>query len=168
MIEIWKDIPKFEGYYKISNYGNVYSYHNNRLLKLTITRNGYYSIDLCGSEGKYKTGVHRLVYTTFIESITDVDLIHHKDGNKLNNRLDNLEKISRSNHKIVHNSIGETTRFKQKYSFNIDDILKEYESYSTYEIAIKYGCSQKTIERLLKKYGYSCNNRFLHMINNRK
>lgn len=59
-MEIWKDIPKFQGYYKISNYGNVYSYHNNRLLKLTITRNGYYSIDLCGSEGKYKTGVLQL------------------------------------------------------------------------------------------------------------
>ena len=63
-------------------------------------------------------GVHRLVYLTFIEEIDEYDLIHHKDEDKLNNHVDNLEKQTRSEHKITHLEIGGDTRFKVKYKFN--------------------------------------------------
>lgn len=40
-MEIWKDIPNYEGLYKISNFGNVFSYYRNKILTLSINKYGY-------------------------------------------------------------------------------------------------------------------------------
>jgi len=108
MEEIWKDIKGYEGLYQISNFGNIKSVERiafrnkttfkkkEKLLSPFLNRNGYLAIVLW-KDGKYKmTYIHRLVTLTFIQNVNKLEQVNHKDGNKLNNRVDNLEWCSRS------------------------------------------------------------------------
>lgn len=103
MNEIWKDIKGHEGIYQISNLGNVkslerllwnghtYYTYKERLLKKSINHNGYYTVRL-SKNGKGKNYLlHRLLAMHFIPNPNNYPIINHKDGNKLNNNLDNLE-----------------------------------------------------------------------------
>ena len=53
MEEIWKDVVGFEGLYKVSNYGNIYSCRAKRNLIPTISTTGYYRVALCKDNKKY-------------------------------------------------------------------------------------------------------------------
>lgn len=96
MQEIWKDIKGYEGLYQVSNLGNVRSlcFKNSnkiKLLKTSPTNCGYYKVQL------YKNGipkmhyVHRLVAKSFIENPLLKPEVNHLDGNKSNNKVNNLE-----------------------------------------------------------------------------
>ena len=98
MIERWKDIIGYEGFYQISNYGRVRSLKmwngicgkyidRIKILKNTRFNNGYY----CVSLKRKKYTVHRLVAEAFIPNSNNYSCINHKDGNKLNNCVSNLE-----------------------------------------------------------------------------
>jgi len=93
--EILVDIKGYEGKYKISSYGRVWSCKkkNNRpkFLKNDL-RGKYYAIKL----GKYgeKVSIHRLVALHFVDGYFDGAVVNHKDGNKLNNKFDNLEWVT--------------------------------------------------------------------------
>lgn len=105
MEEIWKDVPEYEGLYQVSTYGNVKSldrYVRSRwgtkkpvkghLLKAEKTIHGYLQVSLCKpglSRKRYK--VHRLVAMAFIPNPQNLPQVNHKDEDKTNNRLDNLE-----------------------------------------------------------------------------
>lgn len=96
MIEIWKDITGYEGLYQVSNLGRVKStqyFHgtNERILKPISTHNGYFRVHL-RKDGKLKTfKIHRLVAEAFIPNPDNLPQINHKDEDKTNNRVDNLE-----------------------------------------------------------------------------
>lgn len=102
MKEIWKDIKEYYGLYQVSNMGNVKSlnYHQTgkeRILKPGVDRGGYLIVQLC-KNGKCKMlKVHRLVLMTFnpIDNMDKFD-VNHRDENKKNNNLDNLEWCNRS------------------------------------------------------------------------
>lgn len=112
MEEIWKKIKGHETY-EVSNLGRVKSlkYGKERILKQTIDSYGYAIVALCSGSGKIKK-IHRLVASAFLgESELQVN---HKDGEKLNNALDNLEYVSnRDNTVHFHKSKsdGYTSRF---------------------------------------------------------
>lgn len=103
-MEIWKDIKDFEGFYQVSNYGNVKSLERivecsngrqrlckEKVLKLRKNNNGYLDVHLY-KEGKGKTmKVHRLVAQAFIDNPSNHPIISHKDENPLNNCVSNLE-----------------------------------------------------------------------------
>jgi len=105
MKEIWKDIVGYEGLYEISNLGRVKSY--DRIIKHSIIgeyikkgkdkvcmigNHGYGSIKLTDYTGNSKKKLlHRLVAKTFIPNPENKRTVNHKDGNKLNNSVDNLE-----------------------------------------------------------------------------
>lgn len=104
MEEIWKDIHGYEGLYQISNLGNVKTLHygqkvsnnhwketSSRLLKQKTSTSGYQRVELYKKDSRKCFYVHRLVAMAFLDNPENKPQINHKDGNKLNNCVDNLE-----------------------------------------------------------------------------
>lgn len=99
--EIWKDVP-FDDNYKVSNYGKVYSKRTKKILKGEITQKGYVRVKL-SNDKRYL--IHVIVAKAFIENILNKPQVNHIDGNKQNNRVDNLEWCTQSeNHKHALNT----------------------------------------------------------------
>jgi hypothetical protein len=98
MEEIWKDIEGYGGLYQISNQGKVKSFRRTtgkpyRILKQGITIWGYKYVNLFNQGGKMKT-IHRLVALAFIPNPENKREVNHKDSNRLNNHVDNLEWVT--------------------------------------------------------------------------
>lgn len=93
--EIWKPVAGFENY-EVSNLGRIKSLNYNRtgkekIMKPMKERNGYLRVELCRN-GKIKNFlVHRLIATAFIKNPEGFEQVNHKDENKINNCVDNLE-----------------------------------------------------------------------------
>lgn len=93
MNESWKDIEGYEGLYQVSNCGRVKSlkFGKEKFLKLRKYGRGYLSVDLC-KDGKVKPfKVHGLVAIAFIPNTENKPQVNHKDENKENNCVWNLE-----------------------------------------------------------------------------
>ena len=88
--EIWKPVKGYEELYEVSNYGRVKSLRYNKILKTCINKYGYERVSLHDGKSHDKT-VHRLVACAFIPNPYNLPQINHKDENKLNNCVDNLE-----------------------------------------------------------------------------
>lgn len=90
MVEQWKE---FVYTYEISNYGRVRNNKTGNILKPRINDNGYLQITLSlgGRNKKHTFKIHRLVAQLFIPNPDNLPQINHIDGDKLNNRVDNLE-----------------------------------------------------------------------------
>lgn len=162
MKEIWKDIKDYEGLYQISNLGNVrslerkvrinkgYRIVKNKILKLGI-RNNYYVINLNKNNKKKSFQVHRLVAEAFINNLDNKPIINHKNFNKLDNNVNNLEwctqkenvnysicnmkhrkNITHSNTKEKYISYRKSTN---RYRITIDK--KEYKSCKSLKEAIE-------------------------------
>lgn len=97
MKEIWRDIKDYEGLYQISNFGRVKSLPRNgtisteRILKPLLTGRGYYKVTLSKHNKAKYPSIHRLVAEAFILNPDNLPQINHKDGNKTNNKVGNLE-----------------------------------------------------------------------------
>lgn len=92
--EIWKDIKGYEGLYQASNLGNIKS--KNRILKQIKRKDGYYFVNLSKNSKVKPTKVHRIIAETFIENKNNYNIINHKDNNKENNCVENLEWCTQS------------------------------------------------------------------------
>lgn len=101
MQEIWKPIAGFEGRYEVSSYGRFKALHRlitykdgrsgfrvEKAIKGSLGSNGYYTISL---DTKTKKLAHRLVAEAFLEFQEYRITVNHKDGNKINNHIENLE-----------------------------------------------------------------------------
>lgn len=101
MKEIWKDIKNYEGFYKISNLGRVKSLGNGgshkkeRIMKAGNVR-GYLQLGLRKDGTVKHFYVHRLVAEAFLDNPDNLPEINHKDENKANNCVDNLEWCDRT------------------------------------------------------------------------
>lgn len=108
MKEEWKDIIGYEGYYQVSNLGRVRSKdrivtHSNgskvlyrsKILAAPADHWGYNAVSLCKYDIKRKTcKIHRLVATMYISNPNKYLEVNHKDGNKSNNKVTNLEWVT--------------------------------------------------------------------------
>lgn len=87
-----RDIPGFEGRYAITSCGRVWSHLQHKFRKLSPDKDGYLRVNLYDENGKmHRFGVHRLVAITYIDNPEDKPTVNHKDENKQNNCINNLE-----------------------------------------------------------------------------
>jgi len=104
MSEIWKDLVDFEDYYQVSDKGFVrrklaptyykdgrVAYFSQTVLKPGLDHKGYLKVFLSVKSKQYTRRVHRLVAKTFIENKLNLPQVNHKDCDKNNNNVDNLE-----------------------------------------------------------------------------
>jgi hypothetical protein len=92
-MEIFKTIKDYPDY-QVSDYGNVKSLKGNepRILKPATGIKGYLYVNICDYNKKYKKHyTHRLVASSFIRQLNKGEQIDHRDSNKLNNNLENLD-----------------------------------------------------------------------------
>lgn len=94
--EVWSPIEIASGRYEVSDAGRVRG-PSGKVLKPTLLQIGYYSVGLSLRNHKVvRHYVHRLVAEAFIGSLTDSVVVNHRNGDKLDNRLSNLEVIDRA------------------------------------------------------------------------
>lgn len=123
--EVWKNYK--DTTYMISNYGRVKNNKTGKFLKGKITANGYKEYQL----NRKSLLAHRLVYSLF----NDIELetsqqINHKDGNKLNNHLDNLEVVTASENALhAYYCLNKNPNVKTVYQYDLDmNLLNTYPS----------------------------------------
>lgn len=171
MIEIYKDVKGYEGYYEVSNLGNVRSinrtvkskfgtyYHiKGKCLKKQISNKGYYTVILCKNHKKKLYSVHKLVALAFINNDNNYPCVNHKDCNKLNNNADNLEWCAYSYNNLDTNCfVSKHSNRIHCYGINVNDgstinfsSLKECAKYfNTYDTTIN---RYLNTGRIFKKY----------------
>jgi len=166
----WKDIKGFEGLYEISNTGKVRSkdreitYSNGRVHKYkgeekkiqVRKKTGYNTVNLFKNQKYVQKYVHILVAEAFIPEEEGKTQINHKDGNKSNNTVENLERCTPKEN-IQHafktnlsiNSRGEKSnlsKITEKQALEIMNLLDT--GYSRKEIVKKTGVKYSTIKRI--------------------
>ena len=106
MEEIWKDIKGYEDRYKISNLGRLFNKKENRIVETFLkTPSGYYIYHISCNRKQKNLYIHKEVAKAFPEicgEYKDGLDAHHIDGNKTNNRADNLILLDRATHMWVH------------------------------------------------------------------
>lgn len=180
MQEIWKDITGYEGIYQVSNLGRVksldhlrkngkasYQKQKGRMLKQnnrpSTSHHNYKYVGL-HRKGYY---VHRLVAQAFIPNPNNLPYVNHKDGNTVNNCVDNLEWVTakQNTQHAIENGLMKCAckeqmdkireKYIKKYSFAIvkkdldGNVLEEFSSAS--EIERKYNYNKTSILRCCKK-----------------
>lgn len=164
--EIWKE-TKYSGYF-ISNYGRLRG-RSGRIIKSYLNkRAGYYMIciHLDGRNGKSKClKIHRLVAEAFIDNPHNYNIINHKDGNKQNNYVENLEWCTIS-HNVKHafdtglNKAlsGAINPFAKLTSAQIKYIKEKYiprdKNFGVRALGKMFNVSHSTIIRILKGERY--------------
>ena len=91
-MENWKSISEYPNY-EVSNTGKVRNINSGRILKPRLAK-GYERVILCDHNICKPKTVHRLVAQTFIRDTNNNLQVNHKDGNKLNNNVENLEWVT--------------------------------------------------------------------------
>jgi hypothetical protein len=145
--------------YAISSYGNVTGKRKNRL-KPMINIHGYARVCLRDREyKKYKT-IHSLVAEAFIGPRSTGVTINHKDGNKLNNHVDNLEYISRLEN-LKHawangrKCRGDSHGRRKLTSVEVDEIRQLYKRGNRSILAKTYGVCKEHITRITTGQNWS-------------
>ena len=167
MKEIWKKIPGYEGYYSASNFGNIRREKsekntfsgrimslnsNDRYIRISLTKNGIQKIH----------SVHRLIALTFLKSSIDKNYVNHKDCNKKNNNINNLEYVTAKENKLhsVKNGIQCGSKCYNA-KLNENQVIEIREIYgqgniSQQELANEYKVSQVLISIIVlrKRWKY--------------
>lgn len=113
MVEIWKPIKDYEGLYEVSNHGKIkrvigwkgtngaYRKPSGLIAENNTSKRGYKEVRLCKNGETRDFKIHRLVAQAFIPNPHNLPQVNHIDGNKGNNRVDNLEWVT-SQQNIKH------------------------------------------------------------------
>jgi len=150
--EIWKPVIGYEGLYEVSNLGRVKSIPRvgtkGGILSLK-ERAGYYCVDLSKNDSRSTIDVHRLVAKAFIDNQSNLPQVNHKDENKHNNHVDNLEWCTckyNINYGTSLQRMVETQR-KQRRKFFCHETGKTYSSQK--EFAKEMGVSVGFVNNVL-------------------
>lgn len=139
----WRKIKEFENY-QVSNDGRIRNKNTKKVLKPWI-RNGYYSITLRKDSKSFTKNIHKIVGITWLKKTLNSNFINHIDGNKLNNKLENLEFVTpkqNTKHAIDNNLTKPNVKKVKQYTKD-GIFLKEFASIK--EAEGKTGVSNKHI-----------------------
>ena len=101
---MWKKIQDFEDY-EVSDKGEIRN-SEGLILSQRLSRNGYLRVNL-KSKGKYKTvEIHRVVAQAFLGAIYKKQ-VHHKNGDRTDNNVTNLQIVSKREHRLLHREMEE-------------------------------------------------------------
>jgi len=171
MEEIWKDIKGHEGLYQVSNLGRVKSLERvdrlGRSVEEKVLKNknhsaGYHQIVLFNFGIKRRFYIHRLVAGAFIPNTECKPQVNHIDGDKLNNRVENLEWCTQSEN-IKHafknglsSQKGERNATSKLTKKQVLDIRKMYATgeYTQKNIADEYRTVQATISSVIRRVNW--------------
>ena len=162
--EEWRDIKDYEGLYQVSNMGRVRSIRNGkiRIFKIAEKYLSYYAVHFRENGINKMFKVHRLVAQAFIPNPENKPCVNHIDGNKWNNRADNLEWVDQSENNLHAIRIG-LRKYDQPHikarKLTPEDVRFIRENYKPYDK--EFGQSA-----LAKKFGVS-HGEIYHIINNK-
>lgn len=113
-IEIWKDVVGYEGYYQISSFGKVKRVSRigcfGNLIKehpIAVYEGERYMLVTLNKLGKKRPNLlHRVIAQAFIPNPDNLPEVNHKDGNRLNNSIENLEWCTSSENQLHAYKIG--------------------------------------------------------------
>ncbi len=147
-------VTVFYGRYRVYPNGYVYSKRNFRRLKTSI-RGEYASVSLYCNGKRKSLPLHRLIAETFISNPEKLPCVNHKDGNKLNNSVENLEWVSYQENNAHATRIGLWNHKKEGHTLaklteqNVEvirDLLLM--GHTQISIAIQFGVCQQTISAI--------------------
>lgn len=130
--EIWRPIENFPNY-EVSNYGRIKNVLSGNILSPYKNENGYMIISLHnGSGNNRKYRVHRLVAEAFIPNPNNYPIINHKDENKSNNHVSNLEWCNKSYNALYGSTQSKLRAHKiqpiQMIDNSTGEVIKEFDS----------------------------------------
>ena len=163
MEEIWRNVQDYEGLYQISNLGRIKRlaywhnvgiknikkiYKQERILKQSRDSSGYKQVCLTKNSKKKSYSIHKMMAIAFIPNLENKEQVNHKDGNKINNIIDNLEWCTyheNLRHAMNHDlrAIGEKHGAAKLKN---DDVLYIYKTFKN---------GEKTIQQLCKMFNMS-------------
>ena len=117
--------------YSIDKEGKVFSNKTNKFLLGSVYNTGYRMVRLTIGKNKKSYAIHRLVAEAFLPNPNKLDIVNHKDGNKLNNRVENLEWVSQSQNRIhaIQNKISQLATGKRNKINKEELILSNWKKY---------------------------------------
>jgi len=139
---IWIPILNYKNY-SVSNYGTIKNNSTNRILKYYI-RNGYPSITLSKDNKKKTFNIHTIVARHFLETPIGQMVVNHKNENKIDNRLENLEYLSYSDNTKYS---ATSKRSKNNNIFDLSE-FQEIPNYTNYMISKNAELYSKRLKRL--------------------
>ena len=161
-MEIWRDIKGYEGYYRVSNLGEVKStdrkvertdkqirYFKEKIISPYISKCGYQRLALNKNNEQKLFKVSRIVATAFILNPYNYPQVNHKDGNKLNDKADNLEWVNNKMN-YIHASklglipIGEGCSWAKLNELQVR-VIKKCNDLNTIELAKIFGVTRHNI-----------------------
>ena len=173
MIEEWREIEGFDGFYQISNTGKVRSQGDNRgnksgkwrLRSLSKTHDGYLKVRLIHKKKDKTCRVHVLVARAFIPNPDNFDTVNHKDGDKTNNHVDNLEWTNRSQQMIhaYQNGLKKAVRGSENSQAKLtdDDVRyirthykRQSREFGTVALGKKFGVTNVVIGKIIRGETY--------------
>ena len=144
MDEIWKDINGYEGCYKISNTGKVYSCKNQKILRTFTDKKGYCYTVLFKDKKQRTKSIHRLIAEAFIPNPENKPEVNHIDHNKRNNNIDNLEWVTHFENIAAY-------RRSDKFSQHVSKILEAKKRTENYKSSLAYRLFGKRFKDLTEE-----------------
>lgn len=165
--EVWKWVTGYEGMYRVSDLGRVFSEKTGKYLSLNrVTKDGYIYVALTDKGKAKEFRLHRLVALTFIPNPMNKPTVNHKDGNKSNNSLLNLEWATREENMQHAYDLGLKVMAKgsdhassKLTKQQVEEIRSTYRRYKkgfgSVALAKKYGVESSTILRIVQGKSYA-------------
>ena len=157
----WKRIKDYPNY-EVSRSGEVRNIKTGRILKHALNIRNYHFVNLCNENGPKSKVIHRLVAIAFIPNPENYPQVNHKDGNKINNHVSNLEWVTNQmNAKHAHETglndsiIGEN-HYKSKLTKNqvIEIRNRAANGESMKSLSKEYPVCYTMIARIVRRQGW--------------